>query len=91
MTSANGLTLWSLERNWEWVTVLKQEAMYYSEWTDILFKEGLNGGGPFDGWRLKISRFDGWRLNFSSFDGWRLSFRNDVYHTNLKHKFDRKF
>ena len=39
----------------------------------------------------KISRFDGWRLNFSSFDGWRLVFRNDVYHTNLKHKFDYKF
>ena len=45
--------------------------------------EGLNGGGPFDGWRLKISRFDGWRLNFWSFDGWRLIFRNDVYNTNL--------
>ena len=41
------------------------------------------GGGPFDGWRLKISRFDGWRLNFRSFDGWRLIFRNDVYNTNL--------
>ena len=45
--------------------------------------EGLNGGGPFDGWRLKISRFDGWRLNFRSFDGLRLIFRNDVYNTNL--------
>ena len=55
--------------------------------------EGPSEGGPFDGWRLKISRFDGWRLNFSSFDGWRLIFRNDVYHTNLKHKFafDCKF
>ena len=48
-------------------------------------------GGPFDGWRLKISRFDGWRLNFRSFDGWRLIFRNDVYHTNLEHKFGCKF
>ena len=47
-------------------------------------------GGPFDGWRLKISRFDGWRLNFRSFDGWRLIFRNDVYDANLKHKFDYK-
>ena len=48
-------------------------------------KEGLNGGGggPFDGWRLKISRFDGWRLNFRSFDGWRLIFWNNVYNTNL--------
>ena len=51
--------------------------------------EGVNGGGgPFDGWRLKINRFDGWRLTFRSFDGWRLIFRNDVYHTNLKHPFD---
>ena len=49
------------------------------------------GGGPFNGWRLKISRFNGWRLNFSSFDGWRLIFRNNVDHTNLKQKFDCKF
>ena len=49
------------------------------------------GGGPFDGWPFKISRFDGCRLNFRSFDGWRLIFRNDVYHTNLKHKFGYKF
>ena len=52
---------------------------------------GSQWRGPFDGWRLKVSRFDGWRLNFSSFDGWRLIFRNDVYHTNLKQKFDCKF
>ena len=57
----------------------------------LLLTEGLNGGVPFDDWRLKISRFDGWRLNFSSFDGWRLIFRNGVFHTNLKHKFDCKF
>ena len=49
----------------------------------ISLDEGLNGGGPFDGWRLKISRFDGWRLNFRSFDGWRLIFWNNVYNTNL--------
>ena len=40
-------------------------------------QEGLNGGGPFDGWRLKISRFGGWQLNFSrltvNFSEWRLS------------------
>ena len=52
-----------------------------------IFLVAVNGGsqwgGPFDGWRLKISRFDGWRLNFRSFDGWRLIFRNDVYNTNL--------
>ena len=44
---------------------------------------GGGGGGPCDGWLLKISRFDGWRLNFRSFDGWRLIIRNNVYHTNL--------
>ena len=49
--------------------------------------EGLNGGGgggPFDGWRLKISRFEGWRLNFKLFDGWRLIFRNEVYPHEFK-------
>ena len=52
---------------------------------------GGGGRGPFDGWQLKISRFDGWRLTCRSFDGWRLIFRNDVYHTNLKHKIGCKF
>ena len=57
----------------------------------MLLKRVSMEGGPFDGWRLKISRFDGWRLNIKSFDGWRLIFRNNFYHTNLKHKFDCKF
>ena len=56
-------------------------------------KEGLNGGGGGGAgslWRLTVKNKSFWRLNFRSFDGGRLIFRNDVYHTNLKHKFGCK-
>ena len=62
----------SCQNRLKWLGILE---MLWSVIRLIWGSQRGGGGGPFDGWRLKISLFDGWWLDFWSFDGWRLIFR----------------
>ena len=79
------LLYWAFVREVSIKLYLSYEFFSYDRYNDMetRLQWGSQWGGPFDGWRLKISRFDGRRLNFRSFDGWRLIFWNDVYNTKL--------